>query len=312
MNEMIVNDGHSSELSHLRAELARARAMLELVMEHNPDGIAILQADGAVTVNPAGARMTPGGIEAGASQSKAEWTTVYGFFEADRVTPLPIERLGSMRAMRGESVRDEVIFMRGANFPEGLLLNCTSQPLPGGGSITVFRDVTEQARLEADLARQNASLAARDAENRQLIDRLRVALDDLSTPVLEVGEDVLVLPVIGLVDTQRSAQMSERLLAEVVRTRSRHVIVDLTGVELIDTGTADRFAKLARAVELLGARCILSGLQPAVAQTLVELGIHFGGLETQRNLRHALEAVEGGRRTRERVVQKRRADSAAP
>jgi rsbT co-antagonist protein RsbR len=86
--------------------------------------------------------------------------------------------------------------------------------------------------------------------------------------------------------------MAEKLLSEVVRTRSRHVIVDLTGVDLIDTATADRFVKLARAVELLGARCIVCGLQPAVAQTLVELGVEFSGMSTQRNLRHALEACK--------------------
>jgi rsbT co-antagonist protein RsbR len=70
------------------------------------------------------------------------------------------------------------------------------------------------------------------------------------------------------------------------------VVVDLTGVDIIDTATADRFVKLARAVELLGARCLVSGLQPAVAQTLVELGVQFAGLSTQRNLRHALEACK--------------------
>jgi rsbT co-antagonist protein RsbR len=305
MNHMQSHTDDSAETSRLREELAKARAMLELVMDKNPDGIAIMGADGTVTVNEAGSRMTPG-TETKPVQSKGEWTTEYGFFHPDGVTPVPIEQLGSVRAMRGEVVRDELLLMRGAAFPDGLLLSCTSQPLPGGGSITVFRDVTERARLERDLAERNEALARRDAENRELIDRLRIALDDLSTPVLEVGEDVLVLPVIGLVDTQRSAQMSERLLAEVVRTQARHVIVDLTGVEVVDTGTADRFAKVARAVELLGARCVLSGVQPAVAQTLVELGVSFGGLETQRNLRHALESCQGGRRNVDRTIQKRR------
>jgi len=84
--------------------------------------------------------------------------------------------------------------------------------------------------------------------------------------------------------------MTEKLLTEVVRSRSRHVIVDLTGVEVIDTSTADRFLKLARSVNLLGARCLITGIQPAVAQTLVELGVEFGSLETHRNLKNALQA----------------------
>lgn len=304
MTDVSPNGAESSETSRLREELAKARAMLELVMDKNPDGIAIIAPDGSIIVNEAGSRMTPG-APTPSSQTREEWTTQYGFFEADRVTPVPVERLGSMRAMAGEVVRDELLFMRGAEFPQGLMLSCTSQPLPGGGAITVFRDVTERVQLEEALASRNEALARRDAENRELIDRLRIALDELSTPVLEVGEDVLVLPVIGLVDTQRSAQMSERLLAEVVRTQARHVIVDLTGVELVDTGTADRFAKVARAVELLGARCVLCGLQPAVAQALVELGVSFGGLSTQRNLRHALESCQDQRRSVSRTVRKR-------
>ncbi|NJK31037.1 MAG: STAS domain-containing protein [Deltaproteobacteria bacterium] len=107
--------------------------------------------------------------------------------------------------------------------------------------------------------------------------------------MLELWDDVLALPIVGLVDTQRSAEMTERLLAEVARGRWQHVIVDLTGVELIDTSTADRFLKLARGVQLLGARCIVTGIQPGVARTLVELGVDFGALETHRSLKNALE-----------------------
>jgi rsbT co-antagonist protein RsbR len=86
--------------------------------------------------------------------------------------------------------------------------------------------------------------------------------------------------------------MTERLLAEVVTRQARFVIVDLTGVELIDTKTADHFVKMVRAVELVGASCMVSGIRPAVAQTLVELGIDFTNLKTLGNLRHALaEAI---------------------
>ncbi len=138
------------------------------------------------------------------------------------------------------------------------------------------------------LLARTAELARSDEENRELIERLRVSLDELSTPVLELWQDVLVLPVVGLVDTQRSAQMTERALAEITRQRARFLVVDLTGVEVLDTSTADRFLRLARAVRLLGAECIVSGIQPAVARTLVEIGVNLEGLETKRNLRQAL------------------------
>ena len=82
--------------------------------------------------------------------------------------------------------------------------------------------------------------------------------------------------------------MMERLLEEVVRKQSRFAIIDLTGVEIVDTATADHFVKLVKAVQLLGTQCILTGIRPAVAQTLVALGIELGSVATLRNLKHAL------------------------
>ena len=144
--------------------------------------------------------------------------------------------------------------------------------------------------LEESLAKRNEELAARDKENVRLVERLRLAIEELSTPVLEVGDDVLALPVIGVVDTQRSIQMEERLLAAIMEHRSRFVIVDLTGVEAIDTSIAERFLKLARSVRLLGAECIITGIQPSVAQTLVTLGVEFAGVQTKRSLKNGIEA----------------------
>ncbi len=151
--------------------------------------------------------------------------------------------------------------------------------------------------LEESLAARNAELAASALENEQLVERLRMAIDELSTPVLEVWNDVLALPVIGVVDTQRSIQMEERLLAAIMEHRSRFAIVDLTGVDMIDTSIAERFLKLARSVRLLGAECIITGIQPNVAQTLVTLGVQFEGVRTARSLKNGIEVciARGGR-----------------
>jgi len=143
--------------------------------------------------------------------------------------------------------------------------------------------------LEESLAKRNEELAARAEENAQLVERLRFAVDELSTPVLEVWDDVLVLPVVGVVDTARSMQMEERLLAAVAHHRSRFVIIDLTGVGTVDTSTADRFLKLARSARLLGAECVVTGIQSAVARTLVALDVEFTSLRTAQNLKQGLE-----------------------
>jgi rsbT co-antagonist protein RsbR len=96
------------------------------------------------------------------------------------------------------------------------------------------------------------------------------------------------MPIIGVVDSRRTADMVHRLLGEVTRTQASFVIVDLTGVEVVDTQTADHLMKLMRKVEIVGARCVLTGIRPAVAETLVDIGVDFGRLITLRNLKHGL------------------------
>ena len=121
-----------------------------------------------------------------------------------------------------------------------------------------------------------------------LVKRQALAIHELSTPVLQLWNDVLALPVIGTVDTRRAAEIMERLLAEVVVRKSKYVILDITGVEIVDTKTADHFLKLIRAAALLGTKCILTGIRPAVAQTLVEIGVDLSAITTLRDLQAGL------------------------
>ncbi|UQA58920.1 STAS domain-containing protein [Polyangium aurulentum] len=140
------------------------------------------------------------------------------------------------------------------------------------------REVEERVRTEADLRDKLA-----------LIERQEAAIRALSNPIIEVWDDVLALPMIGIIDSQRAAQMMDRLLGEVVRTGCRFAILDLTGVELLDTSSADHVIKLVRAVELLGARAIITGIRPAVAQTIILLGVDLSSMTTVANLREGLK-----------------------
>ena len=134
------------------------------------------------------------------------------------------------------------------------------------------------------------------AEVGEHVDRIRdqqSTIRELSTPVLQIWEGVLVLPVIGVVDSQRAADIMERLLTEIVRRQARYVILDITGVEVVDTKTADHLLKVVKASQLVGASCSLTGLRPAVAQTLVELGLDLSDIVTHGSVMDGLRECLG-------------------
>jgi len=126
-------------------------------------------------------------------------------------------------------------------------------------------------------------------EKLALIERQRIAARELSTPIIEVWEGVLCLPVVGVLDTVRSAEMTDSLLEAVVAKAVECTIVDITGIDVMDTRTADHFLRMSRAVRLLGARCMLSGVNPMIAQTMVHMGVEMHGIEFHRSLRDALK-----------------------
>jgi rsbT co-antagonist protein RsbR len=129
-------------------------------------------------------------------------------------------------------------------------------------------------------------------KNQEIAERQSLALRELATPIIAVWDGVLALPVIGTVDTERSAEMMDALLGRVVGEQASHVVIDVTGVSVLDTRTADHFLRMARAVRLLGAECYLTGISPAIAQTMAELGIDTTGTRTLRRLSDALKLAQ--------------------
>lgn len=117
------------------------------------------------------------------------------------------------------------------------------------------------------------------------------AIRRLSTPVIEVWDEVLVMPLIGVLDTSRAQQMMELLLERIVERQSRFVIVDITGVPTVDTAVAEHLIKTTKAGNMVGARTILVGISPQVAQTLVRLGVSLGDVATFSDLRLGLDHV---------------------
>ena len=137
---------------------------------------------------------------------------------------------------------------------------------------------TYQQELEAKLA---------------TIERQRIAIQELSTPIMEVWDGVLCVPVVGLMDTARSSEMTSTLLRAVVEKSAKCAIIDITGIDVMDTRTVDHFVRMAKAVRLLGSECVLTGMNPHIAQTVVHMGLDLSDVITHRNLRDALQQYVG-------------------
>ena len=117
----------------------------------------------------------------------------------------------------------------------------------------------------------------------------RMTISELETPVIEVWEKVLALPIIGTLDTARAQTMTERLLERIVETKSEIVILDITGVPVVDTAVARHILETVSAARLLGSEVFLVGLTTRTAMTLVHLGIDLGELTTRTTLAKGLE-----------------------
>jgi rsbT co-antagonist protein RsbR len=152
----------------------------------------------------------------------------------------------------------------------------------------LFRAINEMVDTLAAARETAEKFQTELTERLATIEQQRAAIRELSTPVIEVWDRVLCLPVVGVMDTTRGAEMTESLLRGVVEKRARCTILDVTGIEVMDTATADHFLRMAKAVRLLGAECMITGISPSIAQTIVHMGVNLGEVRTHRSLRDAL------------------------
>jgi rsbT co-antagonist protein RsbR len=129
------------------------------------------------------------------------------------------------------------------------------------------------------------------AASEEVITRQAQEIMEISTPVIQVWEGVVVAPLIGSLDSQRTKQFMERLLERIVETNSPVALVDITGVPTLDTQTAQHLVETIAAVRLLGAQAILTGVRPAIAQTLVHLGVDLSSVETRASLAAGLRSA---------------------
>ncbi len=148
------------------------------------------------------------------------------------------------------------------------------------GLVGISRDITREKELEEK--------ADRERLQQQVIEAQKRAIQELSTPIIPVMDQIIIMPLIGGIDTLRAREIMRVLLAGINEHRARVVILDITGVPIIDSGVASHLNKTIQAARLKGTHTIVTGISDAVAETVVELGLDWSGIETLDSLQTGL------------------------
>jgi rsbT co-antagonist protein RsbR len=178
------------------------------------------------------------------------------------------------------------------------------------GIVLLLRDVLARSlfkKYQADLGLLNAVLDAYEPaanriantvgvgfvqERERIIRQQQEAIRELSTPVLQVRDRLLILPIIGVIDPQRARQLTEQLLRGIRSNRARVVVVDITGVPSVDATVANHLVQTVDACRLMGANVIVTGLSSEIAQTLVTIGVDLGKINAVGDLQGGIEEAE--------------------
>ncbi len=153
------------------------------------------------------------------------------------------------------------------------------------GLCGIITDITDIKRRRDEIEQLEMEIRQKKA----IIEGQSALLDQLSVPVIQVWQDILLLPLIGVIDSRRATQVLESLLESIASASAQIVIIDITGVPMVDTGVASYLVRAVQAAQLLGCQTLLVGISPEIAQTLVGLGVDFSRIITRSTLRSGLE-----------------------
>jgi rsbT co-antagonist protein RsbR len=154
------------------------------------------------------------------------------------------------------------------------------------GAPELVPDLLAFSRLVDDLGLHTFEIYATARE--QIIADQAMSMLELSTPVIRLWDGIIAVPLVGTLDSARTQLVMEKLLETLVASGADHAVLDITGVATVDTEVAQHLLKTVNAARLLGAECIICGIRPQVAQTIVSLGIEFGDIATKATLADAL------------------------
>lgn len=260
-----------------RRQIEQQQQRMVAVLENNPDFVGMVDLDGhPIYINPAGRQMV--GITSSEQFFQTQMLEYVFVEDREHFIQNILPELMEQGIWQGELRFQH--FQTGAPIP--VYYNVfTVKDMRTGEPValaTVTRDLTDWKRAEAERL---------DLQN-QIIEVQQATLRELSTPLLPIADDVLVMPIIGTIDSMRAQQIMETLLEGVSSHRARIVILDITGVQVIDTQVANALIHTAQATRLLGAQVVLTGIQPNIAQTLVHLGVNLGNIVTHSSLQSGI------------------------
>jgi rsbT co-antagonist protein RsbR len=200
-----------------------------------------------------------------------------------------LELLASVSRSRGRqgiSPSETAMFVFSFKDPLFALLR---RSFEGHDEAALFTDILELSKLIDQLGLYTTEI--HQTAREEVIRRQNEEMLELSTPVIQLWDGILALPIIGTLDSARTQVVMEALLQQVVATRSPIAILDITGVPTVDTLTAQHLLKTVAATRLMGAECIISGIRPQIAQTIVHLGVELSGVITKASLADAFRVA---------------------
>lgn len=193
-----------------------------------------------------------------------------------------LETISRSRALQGLTTEQTASFIFSLKRPffEAIRQECASNPEKAAAAMWELTELVDRLGMHTATTFQKS--------REEVIRRQQEELLELSTPVVKLWEGVLALPMIGTLDSARTQVVMESLLQRIVETESEIAIIDITGVPTVDTLVAQHLLKTVTAIRLMGADCIISGIRPQIAQTIVHLGVDLQGVTTKSNLADAL------------------------
>jgi rsbT co-antagonist protein RsbR len=191
-----------------------------------------------------------------------------------------LEALSRSRVAQGQTAAETSAFVLALKRPLFAALQRSADPAAAMSAMWALSLLVDK------MAQWTVSSYQRTRED--VIKRQQQELLELSTPVIKLWEGVLAVPMIGTLDSARTQLVMETLLQRIVEAGAQLAIIDITGVPTVDTLVAQHLLKTVSAIRLMGAECIISGIRPQIAQTIVHLGIDLQGIATKANLADAL------------------------